>query len=454
MATTNAEFSSKEEHDDENLWSAILSDVHTSGDSKLPTGKALVILGNIDCGKTTLVAKLEGVEDPRKGAGLEYHVVNVQDEYGETTKLGTWLLDGDTYHTNLLKYVLKENDFADTLIILTASMAQPWSLMDSLENWATILQDHIDKLRLDRNVLQEHKNKVVRHFQEYVEPLTQSPDGGRRSGILSPTADEDFEFGDSLLTRNVGLPIVVVITKCDLMNELVRENDFRDEQFDFIQQAVRKFCLSFGAALFYTSVKDDKNCDLLYKYLVHRLYGFHFNTPAYVVERDSIFIPSGWDNEKKISILYENFNKVKSDDRYSDVIPKPFPRRSVQKDADLQAEDDQAFLVKLQAQLNTSVPSSSAKPVDNATKSPVGIRGPARPSPGQPGATIKDVSGPGSETVLANFFNSLLSKKAPSSPGNGGKSDKEGSKAGESEKLKERSPKPVSVTSSPKTGGR
>ncbi len=48
------------------------------------------------------------------------------------------------------------------------------------------------------------------------------------------------------------------------------EFNLTEEKFDFVQQAVRKFCLSLGASLFYVSVKEDKNCDLLYKYLVHR----------------------------------------------------------------------------------------------------------------------------------------------------------------------------------------
>jgi len=48
--------------------------------------------------------------------------------------------------------------------------------------------------------------------------------------------------------------------------------------------------LSDGAALLYTSMKENKNLDLLYKYLVHRLYGFPFNIPAQVVEKDSVFM--------------------------------------------------------------------------------------------------------------------------------------------------------------------
>lgn len=49
-------------------------------------------------------------------------------------------------------------------------------------------------------------------------------------------------------------------------------------------------CYTDGAALFYTSVKEDKNCDLLHRYLTHRIYGFPFNSPAYVVEKDSVFV--------------------------------------------------------------------------------------------------------------------------------------------------------------------
>ena len=51
--------------------------------------------------------------------------------------------------------------------------------------------------------------------------------------------------------------------------------------------------MTYGASLFFTSVKEDKNCDLLYKYLVHRNYNFSFTTPALVVERDAVFIPAG-----------------------------------------------------------------------------------------------------------------------------------------------------------------
>ena len=76
----------------------------------------------------------------------------------------------------------------------------------------------------------------------------------------------------------------------DYMLTLEKDFDYRDEHFDFMQQWIRRFCLQYGAALFYTSAKEDKNCDLLYKYLTYRIYGFPFRTPALVVEKDAVLM--------------------------------------------------------------------------------------------------------------------------------------------------------------------
>lgn len=45
-----------------------------------------------------------------------------------------------------------------------------------------------------------------------------------------------------------------------------------------------------GAALFYTSTKEDKNLHILHKYLLHRSYDLPFKEVAWVIDRDSIFM--------------------------------------------------------------------------------------------------------------------------------------------------------------------
>ena len=47
----------------------------------------------------------------------------------------------------------------------------------------------------------------------------------------------------NVLSHNLGLDIVVAITKTDYMSTLEKDYDFREEHFDFIQQYARKFCL-------------------------------------------------------------------------------------------------------------------------------------------------------------------------------------------------------------------
>jgi dynein light intermediate chain 1 len=58
---------------------SILNDVKTST-KKAPAAKSLVVLGDNESGRTTLVAKLQGNEDPKRGAGLEYHYIDVKDD--------------------------------------------------------------------------------------------------------------------------------------------------------------------------------------------------------------------------------------------------------------------------------------------------------------------------------------------------------------------------------------
>ena len=68
--------------------------------------------------------------------------------FSEHTRLGVWTLDGNPHHQNLLQFALKESKFTDTTVVLVVSMTNPWNIMDQLQNWASLLQDHIDKLTL------------------------------------------------------------------------------------------------------------------------------------------------------------------------------------------------------------------------------------------------------------------------------------------------------------------
>jgi len=393
--------------DQQNIWSSILQQVQSSASNKLPSNKCILALGDNETGKTSLIAKMQGNEDPKKGSGLEYHYLLVRDEYrDEQTQLGVWVLDGDPVFKNLLKYALNEKNFQDTTVLLVASMASPWNIMDSLERWSNVLETHVKNLRMDPSQLNSYKKQIYKRYQEYISPgdeiegLMVSSQIKSRKLDGSQEMDDDEQIEDDVLTNNLGLDIVVVITQTDYMSTLEKEYDYKEESFDFIQQAIRKFCLKYGASLFYISAKINKNCDLLYKYLVHRIYVLPFKTPALVVEKDAVFIPSGWDNEKKIEILYENIQSFKPDDDYNEVIKPPLSRKVNQKENEINCEEDQIFLLKIQSMLNQNVPSTPQnaiyKTFDKRTASTV--------------SPIDSTNKTG-EGVLQSFFNNLLNRK-------------------------------------------
>ncbi|KAM5138400.1 cytoplasmic dynein 1 light intermediate chain 2 [Mantella aurantiaca] len=424
-----------EEDEGQSLWTSILSDVSTRARTKLPSGKNILVFGEDGSGKTTLMAKLQGADHNKKGRGLEYLYLSIHDEdRDDHTRCNVWILDGDLYHKGLLKFAVSQDTIRDTLAVFVADMSRPWTIMESLLKWASVLREHIDKLKIPPEELRDLEQKIVKDFQEYVEPEdTSSGSPQRRVPTTCGPEDENIilPLGDNVLTRNLGIPVLIVCTKCDAVGVLEKEHDYREEHFDFIQSHVRRFCMQYGAALIYTSVKEEKNVDLLYKYIVHKMYGFHFSTPALVVEKDAVFIPAGWDNEKKIGILHENFASIKAEDAFEDFIVKP-PVRKLVHDKEVAAEDEQVFLMKQQSYLSKQ-PATPTRASESPARAPSG----SPRTPGRTGSTTVPSSSPmaavkkpdpniknaaASEGVLASFFNSLLSKKtgSPGSPGGPG----------------------------------
>ncbi|XP_031180016.1 cytoplasmic dynein 1 light intermediate chain 2 isoform X2 [Sander lucioperca] len=423
-----------EEEEGQNLWTSILSEVSTRSSSKLPSGKNILIFGEDGSGKTALMSKLQGADHNKRGRGLEYLYLNVHDEdRDDLTRCNVWILDGDLYHKGLLKFAVSAQSLPDCLAVFVADMSRPWTIMESLQKWASVLRDHVDKLKIPPEDMREMEQKMVKAFQEYTEPEDATPSSPQRR---APTAGEDeavvLPLGDNALTHNLGIPVLIVCTKCDAVGVLEKEHDYREEHFDFIQSHIRQFCLQYGAGLIYTSVKEEKNLDLLYKYLVHKIYEFQFTTPALVVEKDAVFIPSGWDNEKKIGILHENLTTVRPEDPFEDFITKP-PVRKLVHDKEINAEDEQVFLMKQQSLLakQPATPTRGATESPGRTASgsprPAGRAGQPNVTSGSPMTAVKKPdpnmkAGAANEGVLANFFNSLLSKKtgAPGSPGSPG----------------------------------
>ena len=47
-------------------------------------------------------------------------------------------------------------------------MTTPWNIMDQLQNWASMLQDHIDKLPLSSEQMMEYQKKSLYRCVEHI----------------------------------------------------------------------------------------------------------------------------------------------------------------------------------------------------------------------------------------------------------------------------------------------
>lgn len=107
----------------------------------------------------------------------------------------------------------------------------------------------------------------------------------------------------------MGIPIVVIVNKVDLLLHGDKKS-YLQENFDFIQKHIREYALQYGATVIFTSAKSNRNLNVTYQYMLHRLYSYDLPFKAEVIERENLFIPSGFDTPNLINELVKNSNLV------------------------------------------------------------------------------------------------------------------------------------------------
>ncbi|KAI9023669.1 dynein light intermediate chain-domain-containing protein [Phycomyces nitens] len=470
-------------------------------------------------------------DDATATLALSYTFIEVHDEENEAVaRLGLYQLGlSAPEYLPLLKFALSSHTLADSTVLIVLDWTRPWKFLETLQRWINVLQHAIDEICKEgsageswsrgKAIVDELREKVEHYLQTYSEPsplsngfavvpststssVPSTPSGFVTAPLVTTTTAADqvtLPLTQGCLTTNLGIPIVIVCCKSDTLNKLEQTQDYKEEQFDFIQQTLRCVCMKYGASLFYTSTLQPYTFHNLRQYLLHRLLAtttktFPFTIKAQVVERDAVLVPSGWDSWGKLRVLREGFDCESvhqgwdSDmeaimDRqqpgghgargiYEDAIPDPeTEEQPLNIPPTTACEDEQVFFERhfetLQRasegtttrQGTGSAPIARPSVVGPLGASPVsadmmrvgadqengrrhkdspldkpGLKGvAASPSPvdriqtslgsnappatGSPGSPLSSgAGGPGgpSHEVLANFFQSLLSKKASS----------------------------------------
>ena len=117
----------------------------------------------------------------------------------------------------------------------------------------------------------------------------------------------EMELPEGTLVTNIFVPLMVVCSKMDLVEHGEKElKSLLEQNLDFLQHSLRKFCLTYGASLAFASSNSNSNIKLIYEYILHRLYETEFAHTSNTNDKDALFIPTGFDSsdliEKQIDV--------------------------------------------------------------------------------------------------------------------------------------------------------
>ncbi|KAJ3572267.1 hypothetical protein NP233_g3194 [Leucocoprinus birnbaumii] len=344
--------SSSPEAPPENLWSSILDSVSSS--RSLPS-KQILLLGQPSTGKSTIAASLlqraaptseENKEDQRIDFALGYEFADVRDDGDEDTLARLSVItvpSSNSAYTALLPHFLPpRTSLPHTLVMIVLDWTRPWSFVEELQTWLQWVERWVkgDGSRELEVIREECRERLQSHLQHYSEPSTDTDTLPASSSALNNTI---LPLGSGTLTHNTaGVPIVVVCSKADLIDEEIDtvaaatgmggmvkgKGGEWEERTDGVMQVLRTICLKYGASLFYTTPQP-ATLQVLRQHALHLLFmppppsptmgggsdapapvrnPFPFQHKPNTLDRDRIVVPAGWDSWGKISVLREGFD--------------------------------------------------------------------------------------------------------------------------------------------------
>lgn len=171
---------------------------------------------------------------------------------------------------------MKPNDLANTVATIVLSLDTPWEMMQQLSKWLKVLQRSLftNMLpKMEAGLYEKMKQKIEIHIKTYEDPeldengklikKRQKADVDGSEGEEAEDMRKDLALGEGVLKVNLGIPIIVVINKVDLMFQGEKAK-FLAENLDFIQQSIREYALQYGATVIFTSTLANKNLKTYY----------------------------------------------------------------------------------------------------------------------------------------------------------------------------------------------
>jgi dynein light intermediate chain 1 len=294
---------------------------------------------------------------------------------------------------HLLEFSLNPKTLNKTLFGIVLDWEQPWRFSQDLEMWIEIWHEILGKIVSSLPL--EEQDGLVKSVTDYVKSY-RDPDF-----VSENTSAEDIPLAEGILQVNLGVPIIVICCKSDLVWSVDKNREQNDKILDSCLRTLREFCLTYGASLFYTSSKSNISISLLYDYIMHRIYGYPLLHKANIVAKDQIFIPSGWDSPS----LIQQTDYLGGDKQFQEFLPKNKCR--VYKKDEVSVTDDQEFILQIKEKLKGSARDRPDRIIDIINPK---NQNSIKENPVQVAKMQPEPAGKGSQVKLQEFYQMLLDK--------------------------------------------
>lgn len=382
----------KDKESQTNMWQEILREAMTK---KEVEDANLFVMGGQKSGKKSLIKLMEKqvaakhpeekqkllvIEEASSKYGIiDYNflpVVNLQESDSESMgEMGVWILNeaiqNEGFKT-LLETLIKPQDIVKCACVIVVDLSKRFEIMKWLNNWTKFIYDNFSKLLLkfDYEKQSKIKTNLENVFKLYEEPQFDD-EGNLKKEILSEEAKTvklEAPLKEGVLKSNCGVPIIFVVNKSDALSE-ADDKYLIEQQSEFILKHVRQLAVEFGASIIYTSGKRNINIELLYNYICHRLFDFPLTKKPNLIEKDSYFIPAGYDS---LTMLRESDSNQDLKKFFEDEIKEEKKNERKKEETEVECEDTNNFLKNLKADptmhSKTNIPMERTTPINQSEK--------------------------------------------------------------------------------------
>lgn len=300
-----------------NLWQEILKDAMSKKEIE---DTNIFVFGDKQSGKRTLIEQISKViKEKRKEDNSDdtelfsskfgiidfsnLPAINLNEADADVVaEYGVWIFNESIIDNNfkiIFDSLFEPKDILKCVCVIVADLSERWNIIPTFKKWTNFLHEHFGNLlqKFDYDKQTELKKNIENTVKLYTEPQFDE-EGKYKNEILSDEVKEtkiEAPLKEGVLVDNLGIPIIFVVQKSDVLSTSDDKYDIEQES-EFILKHIRRLAAEFGASVVYTSAKTNINVELIYNYICHRLFFFPLMTKPNLIDKDSYFIPCGYDS--------------------------------------------------------------------------------------------------------------------------------------------------------------